>query len=350
MSKINDIGLPPGSLIHIGERKVENTRITVINYNEAEFHEFEVKSVEECFLFNDKPYVTWFNISGIHDEEVIGAIGKHFNFHPLMLEDVMNTNQRPKTEDYGDYLFIVLKMLYLDNEEGNQVTTEQVSLVLGPNYVISFQENGQDVFETIRIRIRKKKGRVRTMGADYLAYVLMDTIVDNYFIVMERFGEVLEDIHETLIVKPEPGVLHVIHNMKREMIFLRKSVWPLREVISELQRAGSMWIEDRTTHFLRDLYDHTIQAIDSIESFRDILSSMVDIYLSSVSHKMNEVMKVLTIIATIFIPLTFIAGVYGMNFHYMPELEWKWGYPIIWGIMIVIGLGMLYYFNKKKWL
>ena len=350
MIKSKNYGLPPGSLIHIGEKKVEKTRITVIDYNEEEFNELEVKRVEECFFFKDKASVTWINISGIHDENIIGALGRHFSLHPLLLEDVMDSNQRPKVEDYEDYLFIILKMLYLDKEVENQVATEQVSLVLGRNYVISFQESDDDVFDIIRNRIRQKKGRVRSMGADYLAYVLMDAIVDNYFVVMERFKEVLEDIHESLIVSPRSEMLHLIHDMKREMIFLRKSVWPLRDVVRNLQQTDFKWLEDRTTIFLRDLYDHTIQVMDSIESSRDLLSGILDIYLSSVSYKMNEVMKVLTIIATIFIPLTFIAGVYGMNFHYMPELDWKWGYPLIWVVMIATFLAMVYYFKRKEWL
>ena len=350
MLKSKNYGLPPGSLIHIGEKKVEKTRITVIDYNEEEFNELEVKRVEECFFFKDKASVTWINISGIHDENIIGSLGRHFSLHPLLLEDVMDSNQRPKVEDYEDYLFIILKMLYLDKEVENQVATEQVSLILGRNYVISFQESDDDVFDIIRNRIRQKKGRARSMGADYLAYVLMDAIVDNYFVVMERFKEVLEDIHESLIISPRSEMLHLIHDMKREMIFLRKSVWPLREVVRSLQQTDFKWLEDRTTIFLRDLYDHTIQVMDSIESSRDLLSGILDIYLSSVSYKMNEVMKVLTIIATIFIPLTFIAGVYGMNFHYMPELDWKWGYPLIWVVMIATFLAMVYYFKRKEWL
>lgn len=350
MPKSKNYGLPPGSLIHIGEKKIDKTRISVIDYSEEEFNELTIKKVEDCFFFKDKVSVTWINVSGIHDKEIIGAIGRHFSLHSLILEDVMNANQRPKAEDYEDYLFIVLKMLYLDREEENQVTTEQVSLVLGQNYVISFQESDDDVFDIIRNRLRNKKGRVRSMGADYLAYVLMDAIVDNYFVVMERFKEVLEDIHESLIVSPQPEMLHMIHDMKREMIVLRKSVWPLREVVKNLQRTNFKWIDDRTAIFLRDLYDHTMQVMDSIDSSRDLLSGMLDIYLSSVSYKMNEVMKVLTIIATIFIPLTFIVGIYGMNFHHMPELDWKWGYPLIWSIMIVIGLAMIYYFKRKEWL
>jgi len=343
-------GLPPGTLIHIGDKKTENVEITLINYDEAQYQEREIKKIEECFPFGDKPVVTWLNINGVHDVEIMEKIGEYVGLHPLLLEDIMNTDQRPKIEDFGDYIFITLKMLYCCNEKKNEIEIEQVSLILGLNFVISFQERKGDVFNSIRERIKRGKGKMRKSGADYLAYTLIDAIVDNYFVILEGTGEKIEEMEEKLIVNPTPNTLQGIHNLKRDMIFLRKSVWPLREVVSGLERTESSLIEESTGIYLRDVYDHSIQVIDTIETFRDMISGMLDIYLSSISNKMNEVMKLLTIIATIFIPLTFIAGVYGMNFVYMPELQLRWGYFATLFIMAVVTIIMLIYFRKKKWL
>jgi magnesium transporter len=335
--------------VYIGKEKTEKVKVTCIEYDESHFQEKELKTIDECFPLKDKPAATWINIDGIYQLDNIEKIGKQFKIHPLVLEDIMNTGQRPKMEDFGDYLFVVLKMLHYDEEE-NETKTEQVSLILSSNYVISFQENEGDVFDSIRERIRSDRGRIRKMGVDYLAYSLIDAIVDNYFMVLEKIGEKIEDIEEELVKNPTPEVLHTIHSLKRELIFLRKSVWPLREVISRLERWESPLIDKSIDIYLRDVYDHTIQVIDALETFRDMLSGMLDIYLSSVSNRMNEVMKVLTIIATIFIPLTLVAGIYGMNFRYMPELDWVWGYPMVYVVMLAIGAVMLMYFRRKKWL
>jgi magnesium transporter len=295
------------------------------------------------------PTVTWINVDGLHQVEILEKLGEYYGFHPLMLEDILNTDQRPKMEDYGKYIYIVLKMLsYMDNS--NEIVTEQISLILGPNFVISFQEKKGTVFNPIRERIRNDKGRIRKMGSDYLAYSLLDLIVDNYFIIMEKLGEKIEFLEEEVVTHPTPETLQTIHHLKREMIFLRKGVWPLREVVSGLERGESSLIKESTRIYLRDVYDHTIQTIDTIETYRDMVSGMLDIYLSSISNRLNAVMKVLTIIATIFMPLTFLAGIYGMNFKYMPELEWRWGYLMFWLIMIGIGAFMLIYFKKKRWL
>jgi magnesium transporter len=343
-------GLPPGTLMHIGEKKAEELKITVIDYDEAHFQEKEIKSIEECFLFKDIPSVTWINIEGLHQVEVLEKLGECYGFHPLVLEDILNTDQRPKLEDYGDYIYIVLKMLS-HNDKSNEIMTEQVSILLGPNFVLSFQEGGEgDVFDPLRDRIKNGKGRIRKMGADYLAYALLDAVVDNYFIIMEKLGEDIELLEDKLVAHPIPETLQIIHHLKREMIFLRKAIWPLRELISGLERGESSLFKESTRIYLRDVYDHTIQVIDTIETFRDMVSGMLDIYLSSVSNRMNAVMKVLTIIATIFMPITFIAGIYGMNFRYMPELESKWGYPFVLFIMVGIGVCMLIYFRKKRWL
>lgn len=342
-------GLPPGTLVHIGKERTEKVRITVFDYKEDSLEEKTVPSIEETFPFRDKPTVTWINVDGIHDMEVIQKVGKHFGLHPLVLEDIVNTGQRPKLEDYEKQLFIVVKMLTYD-ENKRETNSEQVSFILGSNFVISFQEAPGDVFDPVRERIRNGKGRIRKMGADYLAYALIDAIVDNYFIILEKLGERIEDLETELVTDPDQDTVGAIHRLKREMIYLRKSVWPLREVVSGLERSECQLIRDPTRPFLRDVYDHTIQVIDTMETYRDMLSGMLDLYLSTISNRMNSVMKVLTIIATIFIPLTFIAGIYGMNFEFMPELHWRWGYPAILAIMFLIGIAMLFFFRKKKWL
>jgi len=341
-------GLPPGSIVHIGEKKTEEVKISIMDYSIGKFEEKEVKKVEDCFSFKRKPSITWINVDGLHDVQLIEKLGNCYDIHPLVLEDIVNTDQRPKMEDFDNYIFFVLKMLYIDNKT-QEIQSEQVSLILGKNYVISFQERVGDVFDAVRERIRKGKGRICKMGSDYLAYSLVDAIIDNYFIILERIGEKVENIEQDVVSNPEPEILQQIYNLKREMIYLRKSVWPFREVINGLLRGEAKLIKRETHIYLRDLYDHTIQVIDTIETFRDMISGMLDIYMSSVSNKMNEVMKVLTIFAAIFIPLTFIAGVYGMNFHYMPELSLSWAYPAVWIVIILVGVSLLIYFKHKKW-
>ncbi|KYK20528.1 magnesium transporter [Thermoplasmatales archaeon SG8-52-2] len=342
-------GLPPGSLVHVGEQRTEKVKISLIDYSIGKFEEKEVKNVEECFSLKRKPSVTWINVDGLHEIDVIDKLGKCFEIHPLILEDILNTDQRPKMEDFEKYIFFILKMLYI-NDKTQEIHSEQVSLILGKNFVISFQESIGDVFDAVRERIRKSKGRIRKMGSDYLVYSLIDAIVDNYFTILEKIGERVENIEQDVVVNPEPKLLQQIYNLKREMIYLRKSVWPLREVINGLLREESKLIKGSTHIYLRDLYDHTIQTIDTIETFRDMISGMLDIYMSSVSNKMNEIMKVLTIFAAIFIPLTFIAGIYGMNFQYMPELSIQWAYPAVWIAIIIVTVILLGYFKQKKWL
>jgi len=342
-------GLPPGTLVHIGEKRTEPVRISILDYAEDQVEEVEAGEVSDCLKYKDKPTVTWINLEGIQQIEVIEALGRHFDLHPLVLEDILNTDQRPKVEDFGVYLHIVLKMFSLDAGQ-EKVQSEQISLILTKKFVLSFQEGLEgDVLNPLRERIRTDKGSIRKMGADYLAYSIIDGIVDNYFVILERLGEKVEELQEELVARPDPHMLRNLHQLKNEMILLRKAVWPLREVISSLERADSPLIQSSTKIFLRDVYDHTIQVIDSIETFRDMLSGMLDIYLSSLSYRMNEIMKVLTIIATLFIPLTFIVGIYGMNFRYLPELDWRWGYFVVWAVMIAVGTGMVVYFKRKKW-
>ena len=348
-------GLPPGTLLHVGEKKAEEAEITVIDYNIEQFQEKTVDTLEECCQFRDKPTVTWINVDGLHDIQLLEKLGEYFGLHPLVLEDIVTTDQRPKLEDLSDYLFIVLRMLRYDGTK-NDIRSEQVSLVVGPSFVISFQEERGDVFEPVRERIRKGKSGIRSKGADYLAYALVDAIVDSYFIILEQIGEDIEYIEEELVTNPTPETLQIIHELKRAMIVLRKSVWPLREIINGLERGEVSLIRESTRIYLRDVYDHTIQVIETIETYRDMISGMLDIYLSSISNRMNEIMKVLTIIATIFIPLTFITGIYGMNFdpesspYNMPELNWYWGYPVVWVFMIGLGFLMFFYFRKRRWL
>ena len=343
------IGLAPGSIVHIGKKKIENVKITVIDYDKNKFEEEKVVNVKDCYPFKEKPSVTWINVVGLHDVDVIRKIGEHYDIHSLVLEDIVNTGQRPKIEDYGKHIYIVLKMLHF-NEEINEVESEQVSLILGTNFVICFQEREEDVFNSIRERIRNDESRIRKMDADYLCYALLDAIIDNYFVILELIGDKIEEIEGSLVSDPTPETLQTIHHLKKELLFLRKSVWPLREVINSLQREESSLINDSLMIFFRDLYDHTIQIIDTIETFRDMVSGMFDIYMSSVSNKMNEVMKILTIFAAIFIPLTFIAGIYGMNFEYMPELAIPWAYPMVWIVIILVSLTLLGYFKHKKWI
>ena len=342
-------GLPPGTLVYTGEKVDEQAKICIMEYDENILSEKETSTVEECLVFKNKPGVTWIDVNGISHIPNLQKLGECFNLHPLVMEDILNVDQRPKTEDYDDYLFIVLKTIRYDRTS-DDIAAQQVSFILGPNYVISFHENATEIFAPVRERVRTAKGRIRKGGADYLAYSLIDLIVDNYFIVLEDFGEHIEFLEDEVVKQPTPATLGIIHRCKNDMILLRKSMWPLREVVSRLERKESPLISDATSLYFKDVYDHVIVAIDTVETNRDILSGMLDIYLSSVSYKLNEIMKVLTIIATIFMPLTFMAGVYGMNFKNLPELQWEYGYFIALGGMLAVALTMLYFFRRKKWI
>lgn len=343
-------GLPPGTLVYTGDVKSTEVIIEIFNYEESRLDEKEAKDIQECLEFKDKPGITWINIDGILKNEDLEKLGKGFNIHPLALEDILSVDQRPKEEDFTSNIYVVLKMLSY-NEKTSEIISEQVSIILGSNYLISFQEGIKgDVFNSVRNKIRSGKGKTRSLGPDYLAYSLIDTIVDNYFIILEKLGERLETVEEAILKKSSESNVHDIHVLKREMIFLHKSIWPLREVVSGLLREDSPLIKDNTKIYLRDVYDHTIQVMDTVETYRDILSGMLDIYLSSVSYKLNEVMRILTIIATIFMPPTFIAGIYGMNFEYLPELKWHYGYPFALLLMFLSSFSMLYYFRKNRWI
>ncbi len=349
------LGLKPGEVVYVGEERVEKVTIDVIDYTESDLTEKRIDNTEECFPFKESPTMSWINITGIHQTDIVEKIGKHFDTHPLVLEDIVNTGQRPKMEDAGEYIFVVLKMLYKADEDA-ELTAEQVSILFGKNWVITFQERPQDVFDLVRQRIRRTMPRVRFMTADYLAYALIDAAVDNYFLVLEDIGERIEALEDEIADRPKLESLTTIHDLKRQLIFMRKAVWPLREVIGGLERTESKLVKESTEPYIRDLYEHTVQVIDTVETFRDMVSGLLDLYHTGLSNRMNEVMKVLTIFATIFIPLGFLAGVYGMNFDTaaspfnLPELGSRFGYPMFWGAVALIAGSLLWFFRHKRWL
>jgi len=343
-------GQSPGTLTYVGKETLRDIRVTLTEYSAQTHQVTELTTLSDCATLKPPALNTWVNVDGINNTEVISALGQAFNLHPLLLEDVLNTEQKPKIESYDQTLFVVMKMLYF-NSRTLEIETEHISLILGPNYVISFQEERDgDVFDPIKLRLTKAVGRVRRNGTDYLLYALMDTVVDNYFVVLESLAEKIEALEEEIIHKPSSRSLNKLYKHKRGLIFMRKAIWPVREIISNLLRGESELIRKGTHVYLRDVYDHTIQVIDTVESYRDLMASLLDIYLSSLSHRMNNVMKVLTIVSTIFMPLSFIVGVYGMNFDHMPELHWKYGYLGVWGIIVAVSLSMLFYFRRKRWL
>jgi magnesium transporter len=341
-------GLPPGTVVYTGDKKTSEVKIQVIDYNEATIEEREVESPEECEKFLKSNTVSWINVTGIHDTAIIENVGKVFKLHPLVLEDIANTNQRPKIDDYEDYLFIVCKMIFYDKNDELKVV--QISMVISDNFLITFEETEGDVFDILRSRLRNGKGKVRKLKSDYLAYYLLDSIVDNYFISLEKIGEEIEAIEEDVIKHPRQAIIGEIQKLRRDLIYIRKSVWPMRDVAIGLERDESKIINKGTKVYLRDLYDHTIQIIDVIETYRDVLSGLIDMHLSSMSNKMNEIMKLLTIISTIFIPMTFLASIYGMNWPHIPEFGLTYGYYYIWIAFVLISGSMLYYFRRKKWI
>ena len=342
-------GLPPGSLVHVGKVHEGESRISIVDYNRQIFTERIAKSLDEILPYRETETVTWVHIEGLHDTGLIESIGRHFDIHPLVLEDILNTHQRPKFEDFEDYLFIVLKGLSLETG-GFTVHYEQISILVMKKFVFTFKEKQDELFYPVRRRLADGKGRSRSRGADYLAYVILDTIVDHYFSVQDSLDEVVESVEDKLLSGPTAQTLADIQRLKRELIFIRKSVSPVRELLTAIERSASPLIQEQTQVYLRDVYDHAIRVTEAVDSHRDLITGMLDIYLSSISNKLNEVMKVLTVFASIFIPLTFIAGIYGMNFEYMPELKWKWAYPALWFVFVTIPVALLIYFKKKKWL
>jgi len=345
-------GTSPGTLRKPEVSRVPKVTVRILDYGPDSLNEKESATLEECFALRDTATVTWIDVNGLQDVELIKRLGSHFGLHPLALEDVLNTGQRPKLEEFDDHCFIVMKELEYDGS----LVAEQISLFLGKRWVITLQEIPGDPFDPVRARIRQGKGSIRKMGADYLAYALIDTLVDGAFPILETLGETLEDLEKELVRNPSPRQLHELHSLRRELLYLRRAMWPQREVIHALQREENHLVRRETRVYLRDTYDHTIQILDLLETYRDLATGMLDLYLSSVSNRLNEIMKVLTIISTIFIPLTFLTSLYGMNFNpaagrlSMPELNSPYGYPVLLLIMLAIVGGMLYYFRRKRWL
>lgn len=347
-SRSKKSSLPPGSQVYIGEQRVGQVKISLIDYDEGHFQEREIKNVKDCFPFKETATVTWINVDGLHPE-VVKEVGEHYGLHPLVQEDILNTDQRAKLEEFDDYLYLVFRKLHVVNGS-DRIGSEQLSLIIGANFILSFQESPGDVFDIIRERLRTSSGKIRKLGPDHLAYSLIDASVDNYFAILEEVGERIGVVEETITSRPNQRTSHVLHHLRRELVFLRRAVWPLRDVVATMVRSESKLVRQATRVYLRDVYDHTVQVLETIETFRDLLAGALDVYLSAMSNRLNEVIKVLTLITTIFIPLSFVASIYGMNFKHMPELEQPWGYPAVLVSMVVMGLGMVFYFKKRKWL
>jgi magnesium transporter len=349
------VGLKPGTVVYVGKKRTEDVHVDIIDYTESEYIEKRNTSIEECYTYKDSQSLTWINVDGIHDPDQVEKLGSLFGLHALVLEDIVNTGHRPKMEESDEYIFIIMKMLYKSADE-DRLMAEQVSVVFSHNWVITFQETGEDVFDHVRRRIKDTVPRVRLMTADYLAYTLVDAVVDHYFIALEQLGDEIERLDEAVSEDPKQAHLEQIRDLKRELISMRKAVWPLREVIGGIERTESKLIVASTRPYLRDLYEHTIQVIDTVETYRDMVSGLLDLYHTGISNRMNEIMKVLTIFATIFIPLGFLAGVYGMNFDTdvspfnLPELGLKFGYPLFWALAVLVAGGLLMFFRRKNWL
>ncbi|PWQ96504.1 magnesium/cobalt transporter CorA [Leucothrix pacifica] len=344
------LGLPPGSLIHVGDVLETETRMSVIDYSSGHLEKTNISNIDDILKYRDSDSVTWLTIEGLANVEIVQRIGEIMDIHHLVLEDILNTNQRPKFEEYDDHLFIVLKCLLVDEDEDFDVSYEQISLLVLKNFVIMFKEKQDDIFQPLQKRIKASKSKLRTLGTDYLTYAILDSIVDQNFVLLDSLDETVTILEDRLLdSEPTKELLHTIQKLKREIVAIRRYISPARELLSAMLRSDSALIGDSTHLYFRDVLDHTLRVIESIESYRDILTGLLEIYTSSVSNKMNEVMKVLTIFTSIFTPLTFIVGIYGMNFVNMPELKWSWAYPVLWGVFIIIPLGLFVYFKKKKW-
>lgn len=347
--KPKGIGLPPGSMIYSGDQKVESVTINAMVYDQDGVDKYTIDPGIEFTRPVHEGKITWLNVVGLHDVSVLENMRHAYNIHPLVMEDILNTDQRPKIQFFDDYIFISMKFISFHKGSDNMIF-EQISLVVGLDYLIVFQEFPDDPFDPVRERIANGKGKIRKHATDYLTYALIDVMVDHYYHILETLGRRLELIDEDILENPSQAKMNMIQQTKREQNLLRRSIWPLRDLTGNMSREEHNLIKESTGPFINDLYDHVVQVIDTLESYRDITASLLDLYLSSLSQKMNEVMKVLTIIATIFIPATFIAGIYGMNFEFMPELAWKYSYPVLWGVFLVLFSGMLVFFRRKKWL
>jgi magnesium transporter len=341
-------GMPPGSFVYIGEEKTEPIKIVVIDYDENHYEEKELTEPSEILFYKKKSTVTWINVSGIHNEKLIQTIGGYFNLHPLLIEDILNSEHRPKMSFFENHLLTIMKRLYF-NEKEHKMEDEQISFLLGENILVTFQETLEDDFDGIRKEIRQKVNGIREQKVDYLIYRLIDNLVDRYLLEVEHMNDDIEVLEQEMVMNPSQNDLYTIYEYKHQALELRKLVWPVRAVINKLEKRPLSLISEETRFFFSDVNDHIIQVNDMIETTRGVVSGLLDLHFTSVSNKMNEVMKVLTVVSTIFIPLTFIAGIYGMNFVYMPELHWKWSYPIALLVMVIITIGMLVFFRKKQW-
>lgn len=349
LKKEKTVGQVPGDPVFIGEQKVSKTTVQMIDYDKHRLTDLELQDIKDAIKQKDTSSVTWINVNGLHDTKLIEDIGRGFNLHSLILEDIVNTGQRPRLEDYDDCLYFVLRMMYYESGSG-KVNSEQLTILLGKTFLLTFQEKPGDVFNPVRERIKKQKGRIRKVGTDYLAYALLDTIIDNYLVIIERIGDEIEDVEQVILKNPDQTVLSQINSLKREMNYLSKTIRPAKDFILQLSKLDSDLIKDITRPFYRDLLDLSSQAVEVIDTYRDMLSDHLSIYNTQVNNRLNEIMKFLTIFSAIFIPITFIAGVYGTNFDFIPELHFKYGYFIMLGLMVIVVLCMLRIFHHKKWL
>lgn len=342
-------GAPPGTLVYNREKRTTDVSIRVMDFSPDACHVRTPGRIEDTFPLRDSQTVSWIDIEGLHDTEMLARFGEHFGLHPLVLEDILNTHQRPRVEEYDDYIFFVARML-MAGKNGEPFHSEQVSFVLGKRFVATFQDIPGDVFDPVRTRVQQGRGKSRRLGPDYLLYSLLDALVDNYFILLQSIAERIETVESRITANPKTQDLDDVHRLRRELVYVRRNVWPLRDAIAEMNRSDSPLISDDTHVYLRDLHDHVVQVIESVENFRDVLASLQDLYMSTLSQRTNEVIRVLTIISTIFVPLTFLAGVYGMNFEYFPEIAWKYGYLAFWAVSIVVVALLLAFLRRRGWL
>ncbi len=343
-------GAPPGTLVYDREKRTDEVSIRVMDYGPDACHVQRPVKIEDTYALRDSESVSWIDIEGLHDTDLLARFGDHFGLHPLVLEDILNTHQRPKLEEYDDYFYIVARMLIAGKTPEDPFHSEQVSFILGKHFIATFQEIPGDVFDPVRNRVEQGRGKSRKSGADYLLYTLLDAIVDNYFALLQSIADRIEEVEQSIVQQPQREDLDKVHKLRRELVYMRRNVWPLRDVVAGLDRSDSPLVADETRVYLRDLHDHVVQVIDAIENFRDVLTSLQDLYMSGISNRTNEIMRVLTIISTIFVPLTFIAGVYGMNFHHFPELEWKWSYLSFWIVSVVLALSLIVWMRRRNWL
>lgn len=344
------VGSPPGTLVSDSEKHPHEMSIGVIDYGPHSCHIRKSVRIEDTYALRDSETISWIDIEGLGNSEALTKFGEHFGLHPLVLEDILNTHQRPKLEEYENYFYVVARMLIAGKNPIDAVHSEQVSFILGKNFLITFQEIPGDVFDPVRQRVEQGRGKSRKMGPDYLLYALLDAIVDNYFVVLQSLADRIETVEQSVVWQPRREDLDIVHKLRRELLYLRRNVWPLREVVGSLDRSDSPLIAEETGIYLRDLHDHVVQVMDAVENFRDVLISVQDLYMSGISNRINEIIRVLTIISTIFVPLTFLAGVYGMNFRYFPELAWKWSYLAFWVISIVVVISLIAFLRRRKWM